>query len=531
MKTIRIASLFVAVITLSGVAFGQGGQNLITSFGGVRNAADYAYGLANVTAPALQINGMGGNGSTGTSSITLVTGCTALSSGAFLCPLSTTTPIIVGTGANAETVTPTAVSGCTQPGQSIGSCVVTASFANLHGPAERVTSGTVGLQEAINASVGSGGTVAITGGWTTMGGTNAIITAATGYSNVAINDTRTGFRWYSWQPSTLTSLAVPTTLTGTTAVFSGTGTWTAAAQHLCVTYIDAVGGEGPCSLDYSVTPSSSTSLTVTSPAVSTGAVGYRVYGGASYNGAYLLPVTASACTLTTLETVMPACAIGAASTFPAIFLTTTTFRPNAQTSPVVNINLPYPQGHTTMAYQPSGNSPSLFQANYGPFVAFGSTTSAQVDVLGSVNLPTGYLNTIGRVIRVTGKIAATVNTAAVPTVTLSLGWVGGTTAGAPVALCTNVGAAYGSSAAFNLIFECTITTNSIGASSAGLMADGRFDYAAAAGGDGVNTIDTAVAVTSSFGLSQQDTLFVSYTSGTNTTSAVQLLDLHVETLQ
>jgi hypothetical protein len=257
-----------------------------------------------------------------------------------------------------------------------------------------------------------------------------------------------------------------------------------------------------------------------------------MYAGASYNGAYLLPITSSACTLTTLERVIPACAIGSTGTWASIFVNTTTLRPNAATSPTVNLNLPYPQGHTTFGYQPSGLPGEIFQTHYGPFTAFGSTTSGQADVLGSVNLPTGFLNSIGRVIRITGKLALTVNTAAVPTLNVALGWVGGTTAGAPVNVCTITGAAYGSSAAYNAKFTCDLTVNAAASTAAGtVMTSGALVYAPAAGGAGASTIDTGTAAIASLGLFAQNTVYVTYTSGTNTSSAAQLLDLHVETLQ
>ena len=62
------------------------------------------------------------------------------------------TPIIVGLGsANQETVTPTAVSGCNQARAWYGLMLITATFANTHGPGDIVVSGDAGIQEAINS--------------------------------------------------------------------------------------------------------------------------------------------------------------------------------------------------------------------------------------------------------------------------------------------------------------------------------------------------------------------------------------------
>lgn len=508
------------------------GQNR-TRFGGRYEALDYAYGQSPAGAQPAGLQILTGNAATGSQTVTVAVGFTASGDGRVFTPLATNAPILVGGGSNQETVTPSAVT-CTTPAL-YGACTFTATFSNLHGAGDLIASASFGLQEAMNLAQGDGGgTVVVDQAWAKRGGTSSTITSASPYSNVFIEDTRNGFQYWSMQPTTLTSLAVPTTLTSTTATFTGTaGTWTNAAQFLCVTYVDAQGGEGPCSATYNATPAANTTLTITSPAASTGAVGWRAYGGATYNGAYLLPVTSSACTLATLETVIPACAIGANGVWPAIFVNTTTLRPNGQT-PTVNLNLPMPQGHTTFAYEPSGSVPQAFQTNYGPFPSFGALTSGQVAVLGSVNFPAGYFNVIGRTVRVTGKIAlTTLNTATLPYITLSLGWVGGTTAGAPVAVCSLVPAAAGSTATANEQFNCTMTTNAVGATAIGtVMTNGSELLVAAAGGALTGaTIDTGTAAIGSLGLFAQDTLYVTYTSTTNATAGEQLLDLHIETLQ
>jgi hypothetical protein len=539
MKTLRSITILAIAVALSAPA------QIISRFAGEVNASDYAYGYPGVAASALQVST--GNAATGSSTITLVSGQVTMSGQtAPFYPVTTTTPIIVGIGANADTVTPTAVSGCNQQ-FPVGACTITASFNHIHGASEPVVSGTFGLQEAINAAnstlAATGGVVAVTSGWASLGGTSAIISAATPYPNVAVLDKRTGAQYWSMQPSTLTSLAVPTTLAAGTVVFAAApvGTWAASAYYFCVTYVDALGGEGPCSLTYNQTPTVNYSATITAPAASTGAVGWRFYAGASYNAAYLMPIDSTHCVLTTLETVMPACAMGANGGWIAPPLTTTSLRPNATVtagalaSPTVNISATQPQGHTTFSYAPTGSSPQAFQTHYGPFPAFGSTTSGQLDILGSFNLPAGYLNYIGRSLKVRGKITTgTLNTAALPTLNLQLAWVGGTTAGVGVNTCALEGVAVGATKVYNGQFECELVTNATGATAVGTVMPEGFMLLQAqdisANGLGPY-VDTNTAAVGSLGLFAQVTANIVYTSNTNTTAAPQLIALDIETLQ
>jgi len=410
------------------------------------------------------------------------------------------------------------------------------------------TSTTFGLQEAVNTvSAAGGGYVEIGQGWTRLGGTNATIASVTPASNVAILDNRSSSGtvplYWGMQPSTLTSLAVPTTLTGTTVVFAAApvGTWANSAYYFCVTYVDALGGEGPCSLTYNQTPTLNYSVTVTSPAASTGAVGWRFYAGASYNAAYLVPIAATNCTLTTLESVMPACAIGSNGVFLAPPLTTTSLRPNATVSagalstPTVNISATQPQGHTTFAYQPTSSFPQVFQTHYGPFPAYGSTTSGQVDTLGSINLPAGFLNTIGRTLKLRGKVSlGTVNTAALPTLTAVLSWAGGTTGGVGVTLCSFEGVAAGATKTYNGQFECNLDTNAVGATAIGTIMPGGYLLLQAqdVSANGLGPyVDSNTAAVGSLGLFAQDTINIVYTSNTNTTTAPVMLGLDVEVTQ
>lgn len=178
----------------------------LSRFAGQFRALDFAYGGSFDTAPtALTV--VSAPGASGAQTITVQNGFITLSDGTVVTPLATTAPIYIGTGANGETVTPSAVSN-NQISSLFGqSATATATFSNAHYPGDRVASGTVGLQEAINfASASGGGTVIIDGKWTLNGGTQAMVAAATlpTAGSVQILDLRAG----SGNAQTLT-LAVP----------------------------------------------------------------------------------------------------------------------------------------------------------------------------------------------------------------------------------------------------------------------------------------------------------------------------------
>lgn len=538
MKRIAIAGLLLAALSVSLTA-----QPVNPLFpptpsyqAGTAYAANFAYGTAAQPAP-LTIgigNSTTGSGSTITLNFGNIT--TAVDNITWM-PLATNAPITAGVGANAETVTPSAVS-CRTP-TIYQTCTVTANFSYIHGVGDLVSSGTVGLQESLNyiAFLG-GGTVAVDTVWAKLGGTTAMITAANPYSGIAIFDYRgvTPTFFWSMQPTTLTSLAVPATLTSSTMTWTASpvGTWANAVTYACVTYVDALGGEGPCGVTYSSTPTVNYSLNIVSPAASTGAVGYRVYAGTgSLAAAYLLPITSSNCVLSPYVSTIAACAIGANALFPTSFVNTSELKPNTQGSPTINVNQTMPQGHTTFAYQPTNVAPVAFQSNFGPFPAFGSLTAGQIAILGTAQLPPGYLNAIGRTIRVSGKIAlTTLNTATLPYITVSLGWGQGQTSGLPVAVCSIVPAAAGATATANETFSCTMVVNAVGATAVGTVMTNGWELLAPAAGGALTgaTIDTGTAAIGSLGLFSQDTLYVIYTSTTNATGGEQLLSLNIETV-
>ena len=538
----------IAVLTLIGALAGSvHAQNIQASFGGEKNATDFAYGLV--------------NGNTGAECCTeqrqfhhgLIDNYTELRScgcgepGAIQ-PDQHKYSNHCRIRGNQETVTPTGVSGC-GAGQPLGACQVTASLTLLHGPDEPVTSGTYGLQEAINAAwTGGGGRVLVSPGWVTIGGTAAIIAAATPYPSVSIENnagsTLALAPFYSEQPSTLTSLAVPTTLAAGTVVFAAApvGTWANSAYYFCVTYVDALGGEGPCSLTYNQTPTANYSVTITSPAASTGAVGWRFYAGASYNAAYLMPINSTHCTLTTLELVMPACAIGSNGGWIAPPLTTTSLRPNATVSAGVagNSNCKHQRYATPGAYD--------IRVSADRHTAAGVSDSLRPvpGLSGRPHRAVGYSRIIQTARRIpechrAGRqgprqgVAGTVNTAALPTITAFdvLGWQALQRASA-VTTCSFEGVAVGATKTYNGQFECEHRTNAFRRNGS------RYDHAGwiltVAGSGHFRRrpwpyVDTNTAAVGSLGLFAQNTINIVYTSNTNTTTAPVMLGLDVDVLQ
>lgn len=190
MKQCKALAVFAL---LAGFALAQTGGSKGSRGFGVFEAANYNYG---VTSPSVKVT----SGSTGTGaySIKLSSGTITLPDGRVIAPFATTAPIKIGNGSTLETVTPSAVSGCTAGAQS-GTCTITATFSYAHGQGDQVRSGTAGLQEAVNdASAQGGGQVIVDQQWTSGGGTSTMITStATAKTNVGVADQRgIGPVWY-----------------------------------------------------------------------------------------------------------------------------------------------------------------------------------------------------------------------------------------------------------------------------------------------------------------------------------------------
>jgi hypothetical protein len=453
-KTIALLVTYLLVIGLLPVVPIQA-QNR-TTFGGIRNAIDYAYGIpraGGVQSPAaLIIDNPGSTAAGASATMTLAFGTTTAADGTIFSPLSPgiLTPITVGAGTDIETVTPTAIS-CATPAV-YDTCQVTATFTNAHGRGEFVTSGTYGLQEAIDLQ-NNGGLVIVTPEWQAIGGTNGLITAAIPFQGVGIQDTRFGgIQYWNLTPGGTTVLATPTALTGQAACdathtfcsdasVAGSASW-GGTVYGCITYVDAAGNESLCSTTASFTSVANKAIDIGAPAASAGAVGWKPYlslSGGTYALAYSIPLltqptvlqavplSSGVCVLTTLETTTPACALanttynqassttGAAATlftkggaqvtgYPVV---TSQLAPNLDSASAQSLN-PSNGGLTTYKYAP-GNKVGLAGVT-SAYTSFPVTTAAQStigQVAGTIPLPPGFMNYPGREIEVCGMLSKT----------------------------------------------------------------------------------------------------------------------------
>jgi hypothetical protein len=462
-------------------------------------------------------------------------GAVSLKDGTIIYPFNTNAPLLWDAGqAGQENLTTVGVAGCSSYSTvEPSTCVVAAVFANPHGRGALLKSGTFGLQEAINfAYAKGGGVVVIDRAWTNDGGTDAIIAAAAGYYNVVLEDLRGPVPQYKvLSPATLVNLATPATrsaVVDATEVRSATtaGTFAAAPQFVCVTYVDPLGGESPCSGSYNFTPADALhGIYFASPAAATGAVGWRAYAGITgVNTQYRLPISASTCTLSTLVGAYPACAIGSAATF-----TTPTTATDLAPGYTANTYRPVPQSHSIMAYAPVNAMPlGPVQTQYGPFAATAAVAATQPSVLGTARLPDGFLNTIGKTIRVSGQITYTAVNTATPNFTVAIG--PSFTTGTPTNMCVFANTTALGAAVYNAQFSCTMTVNAVGAAGT-IMAGGTLVNQLAGGTTtgSTATAQTTAAVTADI-QTYNNSIYIFEIFTTAGANPTQLLNLHVESL-
>lgn len=397
-----------------------------------------------------------GNSSTGSQTITVTPAVVTLLDGRQFTPWSATVPITVDlAGSSSETVTPTSVSCNTSGGgQMGGTCSITASFVSTHGSGiANIQSGSFGLNDAAFDAFSSGGGVVQID--PSFGGTDATMYAAVAFSGVSFEDTRKGaVQYWNLAPNT-TALATPAALTSqaacdTTHTFcsdatvAGSASW-GGTVFGCVTYVDAMGNESLCSTTASFTSVASKAIDIGAPAASTGAVGWKPYlslSAGSYALAYSLPLltqptvllavplSSGVCTLTTIETVTPACAlsnttygqsssaIGAAglfasggAQFTSYPVVTSQLAPNLDSASAQSLN-PSNGGHTIYKYVPSNHvgipGVMTFNQNF-PITTAAQTTIGQV--AGTIKLPPNFMNYVGRTIEVCGMLSKTSTTA------------------------------------------------------------------------------------------------------------------------
>jgi hypothetical protein len=437
---------------------------------------------------------------------------------------------------------------------------ITASFSNTHGQSAVVLDGSFGAQTAANlANRYGGGTVTVDQAWAQMGGTNAILAAMVPFAAVAISDLRTG-NPQRWTPlSNATFIAVPATLTAATVGFglnganTTGGTYTGASTyHYCVSYVDVAGNEGPCSLDFSAATAgtgTTNQIGFAAPAASTGAVGYVPYislAGGTYALSYRVPLTATVCTLTKVETVISACALanttynqtGSAAIVSA--LTVNTARLAAQlgaastTADIVSNSA----AHTAYLYAPGGNAPSFLPiSSYAPFTVTTAAASTVPAILGSVQLPAGFMNNVGRTIRICGHATeATGGTATIESIQMVWDADGSNTTGAGVIIGTGLNLTSTETATattFNFCENLRTTVSGASATAGSIQSVGG--YLEVEGGQTSTSNrtagDTSTTATASLNLAGEARIDVQYVHTTGTDGAGLILqNLTVEVL-
>ena len=469
MKTIRTLVSFFAAALLVVAAGVPSEAQYAPSAGSALSRVAGRFVASNYNYPSTNNYVVNGNSATGTATIAAQVATIKLPDGRSILPYNIFSPIIVGGPSNQELVTPTSVSNCYfNSSTGNGQCLITASFSSTHGFGDPIVSGTAGMAEAVyDAFLAGGGIVVSDKAWeggvnTTCTGCNASIAALLNglivFPTVQLErDGPYGGGFWGPAPANDTFLAVPTTLTATTVGFGLNGANTTggaytgtSTYHYCVAYVDVMGNEGPCSLDFSGATAgtgSTNQIGFAAPAASTGAVGYTAYislASGTYALAYQVPITSSVCTLTTVETVTPACAVtnstygqtGSNATVSALTVNTSPLALQLGSASTTADYVGNSNGHTVYAYVPGthlglGGMVGASQ----PFTACPATVATTVPcVIGTLAVPANFLNYVGKSIRVCGKEQLTGASATVEKIQLWWDGAGSNTAGVPVAI-------------------------------------------------------------------------------------------------
>lgn len=416
------------------------------AFEGKYVATDYNYGGQN--GPNSLTVDTGGTG-TGSQSYTLRVNAEIFLprvGGRKFMPLATNAPILFDT----EVVTPSAVS-CTSPEQP-GTCTITVTVANVHGSGSHISSGTFGLQEAINdASQSGGGRVQVDPLWAKLAGTatnqQQILsgTHATAPISFALNatfepnsaiveDIRGGQLSYWYATPGLTRITTPTALTKaggaaatlTTAVTGGSIA-TATTPRITITAVDQFGGETAAADDSSANTAlvdgagSTNSYTITALGVPTGTgiVGYRVYVSATAGTTQtetLEPAANLVCAAAPLSPLPGTCGAGAAILITALPATTAAGPPPGTAGVATALS----SAHTTVVNKQSGTLPVMlpfadtFGAGSFPVTVTSATTLVVgFDVMGEIQYPAGLFNVQGATFRICGGGVTTPSAATV----------------------------------------------------------------------------------------------------------------------
>lgn len=522
-----LAALLLVLATLSTSLSAQYAPSGASYVAGERVAMNYAYGFGNV--PGANI--VQGNTSTGSTSVTVCPAVRALGDGRVITLFNTNAPIFFDFGTTtSDTVTPTAVSLIQPPLGQQGDqqcAVISGTFNNTHGASQmtsQVRSGTYGLQEAINDAGQTGGTVTVGADWL---GTNAIINAAFVWPGVSIADKRFGTTRF-WAPTpTGAAIAAPTTLTSQAAcdathqfcsdsTVAGSANW-ATAVFGCVTYVDIAGNESPCSATANFVPVASMAIDIGLPAAKAGAVGWIPYlslANGTYAQGYQITPTATVCKLTTLETVVPACALTnttynqTGSTFGAGTLftggaqitgyplnTSQHFPALGSTAMTATSLTPITNSSATYTYAPANRvgGCEISTANVINYAASGSSATTIPNAIATWTVPAGCFNAIGAEFRVSGKFTFTDGGDSATKVLVAWDAPLSDATTVPTTLCSIVDTATGTAAAYNGTWYCSVKTVTTGTTGTALV-DGYANIKLAAGATTLVRDSTDIAV-------------------------------------
>lgn len=496
-------------------------MSLISAFAGRYSALDFAFGTSVTSAPpALQV--VAGNSATGAQTITVSAAKDPTQGGQPISILGVGSSVTVGGASNQETVTITALGTASLSGFSpvTGSITLSATFANVHGPQDPIGSATFGLQEAINyAASNGGGTVSVTPSWYAAGGTVAMIQAAIvpTISATATQLTSTVrvfdellLEFWAVRSQSLSLVSAPSIpLSTQLAPNTLTGTFTAATYYFNFIYVTAAGGLTVASSQYSVTCTVN-GVSGSGPIAATDVVGYLV-ASSSTTTTYINDPLAATSTGTVIRCGAIACfKIGTPFTISA---------PGTSALPLVP---PLSTAFATVRFAPvaSPNMVQPFQTSYAPFTSTGLITTGLTTEAARIDLPTGFLNQIGRTIRVKAQFIFTPVSTAQIIPSLFLYSLYGTT---KVTLWTITPLATSGTTASCGFIECEIVTAATGAAGTleahGLMASSLTTATApvmAVNGDAIQVVSSTVDLT------KQDTLTLAFTYGTaNTTIQVR----------
>jgi hypothetical protein len=164
-----------------------------TRFAGQYRAVDFNYGGAGPDAPPALVVSAASNAANTSGTISVYGGNITLTDGTIVSVFSTNASVSIINASGSDTQTPTAVATNVYSNTGGLTASVTATWTYAHNPGDRISSGTIGLQEAINyANLKGGGTVIVDNDWVVAGGTAAMLAAVTLPAGVTILDNRVG---------------------------------------------------------------------------------------------------------------------------------------------------------------------------------------------------------------------------------------------------------------------------------------------------------------------------------------------------